>query len=171
MSERIPYSMDLSQKPDITNLIASRQMSKLQLEIAQSLIDAGLDVSQEVLIYNEKHPQNPFRIDIVVHCKDVAIEIDGVAYHNSEKNKERDQRKKEMIFKHGYSKLLRIPYEIPKKYIYHLDKGAEREEKKAKYEKWRADFIRLITEKIVSYKDHQDKLKELKSKQLPPESF
>ena len=49
----------------------------------------------------------PFEVDVTLPEKKIAIEYDGVFYHSSDEQKERDEQKEKLLAEKGW-KLLRV---------------------------------------------------------------
>jgi hypothetical protein len=139
------FAIPLSRKRELPTLWSQGQMSNFQIDVAHALEEAGLQVTQEVMLANTTFSSSPFRIDIVVDNLDLAIEIDGKAYHDDPKSKERDKRKNKAIIQHGYKRTLRIPIEMPASFIYDPEDSTEiKNLKKKGYRSWKKAKIEEI---------------------------
>jgi very-short-patch-repair endonuclease len=141
----------LTQKPDIIELFAKRQISGLQQSIVEALQNkSDTEITQEVLIHNDEYPSYPFRIDIVVGYREgvqVAVEIDG-RYHDKPDAIARDKRKTAKMQSMGYN-VIRISYSIPRNLVYGHLAGEERGFVKQQYERWRMLWIEQTAQDII----------------------
>jgi hypothetical protein len=142
------YSLIEYHKLDIQPLIEKHQASMLEKRVIEALQRVGFEVVSSMHIVDENGIHR--FVDIYLPKLDLAIEVDGFPYHNSEKSKLRDERKNAAIRGIGIRRIKRFLCKFPD-YIYKYERDGSREIIWWKYEEFIENWIENLVQTVCRY--------------------